>query len=258
MAEQTQISTSVSSSQLQAAAANITGTNEGEETSFLDVKIPDSVYALSVVGVELGTDYVESLVAKAHNVIVSSEKLTQIANMSYCVGRAIQNPSMLLDSLSMLGNNIVAATIQMANRIVNVAFGQIASALGQFTSMIGNLLDSALNFINSIIKVADALLGLFSRVDKKEVIFYQGNMSDEDCEWMFASMAACMLNKLLGSKLRKIEEKITNKIVDTGEKLNSAIANELADVNSMSAHIDRQTTMMRKAECQIRGWDTMC
>jgi uncharacterized coiled-coil protein SlyX len=71
-------------------------------------------------------------------------------------------------------------------------------------------------------------------------------------------MAACMLNKLLGSKLRKLEEKITNKITDTGEKLNSALADELADVNSMSAHIDRQTMMMKKAEAQIIGWDSRC
>lgn len=258
MADQTQSTTDSSDSQVQAAATNIVGPNKDEEPSFLDIKLPTGVYLAAVVGISIGTDYVESLVDKAKNVIAGSEKLSQIANMSYCIGRSIANPSMLLNSLSMIGNNILAATLQMAERIVSVAYGQITQALGQFTSLISNLLDSALSFINSMIKVLDAFLSLFNRVDKKQSIDYQANMSDEDCEWMFASMAACMLNKLLGSKLRKLEEKITNKITDTGEKLNSAIADELADVNSMSAHIDRQTMMMRKAEAQVRGWDSRC
>ena len=258
MVDQTQSTTDSSNSQLQAAATNIVGPNKDEEPSFLDTKIPSQVYFVGLVGVGVAASYAESLVQKAKTVIASSEKLSRIANMTYCVGRAISNPSILLNSLSMVGNNILAATLQMAERIVSVAYGQIAQALGQFTSLISNLLDSALSFINSMVKVLDAFLSLFNRVDRKQSIDFQANMSDEDCEWMFASMAACMLNKLLGSKLRKLEEKITNKIVDTGEKLNSALADELADVNSMSAHIDRQTMMMKKAEAQVRGWDSRC
>lgn len=254
MADQPQ---STTNSQVQ-AATNIVGQNKGEEPSFLDIKLPTSVYMAAEIGIAFGTDYVESLVEKAKNVVAGSEKLSLIANMSYCVGRAITNPSMLLNSLSMIGNNIFAATLQMAERIVSVAYGQITQALGQFTSLINNLLDSALNFINSMVKVLDAVRNLFDRVNIVSAKKYEEYMSDEDCEYMFASMAACMLNKLLGSKLRKLEEKITNKIVDTGEKLNSALADELADVNSMSAHIDRQTMMMKKAEAQVRGWDSRC
>ena len=258
MADQPQSTTNSSNSQVQVTATNIVGQNKDEEPSFLDVKLPTSVYIAAEFGIAFGTDYVESLVEKAKNVIASSEKLSLIANMSYCIGRSIANPSMLLNSLSMVGNNILAATLQMAERIVNVAYGQITQALGQFTSLINNLLDSALNFINSMVKVLDTIRNLFDRVNIISAKKYEANMSDEDCEWLFASMASCMLNKLLGSKLRKLEEKITNKIVDTGEKLNSALADELADVNSMRAHIDRQTLMMKKAEAQIRGWDSIC
>ncbi len=257
MSDQSQSSSSSKKGQTKAASKKINNGKKNEEPKKTDVKVPEKVTWQEAL-LEEGTDLAESIYDKALEVIASSEKLSQVANMAYCVGRAIQNPTMLLNSLSMVGNNILAATLQMAERIVNVAYGQICEALGQFTSMISNLLNSALAFINSMIDVLDALLNLINKVDTHESKRYQANMSDEDCEYMFASMAACMLNKLLGSKLKKLEEKITNKITDTGEKLNSAIANELADVNSMSAHIDRQTMMMKKAEAQIKGWDTMC
>lgn len=257
MADQSQTSSSTKKGQTAAASKKLNNGKKGDEPKKTDVKVPEKVTWQEAM-LEEGSELAETIMDKAMNVIASSEKLSQMANMAYCVGRAITNPTMLLNSLSMVGNNILAATLQMAERIVNVAYAQICEALGQFTSAITNLLNSALNFINSMIGVLDAILGLFKKIDAREAASHQISMSDEDCEYMFASMAACMLNKLLGSKLRKLEEKITNKITDTGQKLNSAIAEELADVNSMSANIDRQTAMMKKAERQIKGWDTIC
>lgn len=186
----------------------------------------------------------------AKNVIASSEKLSQIANMTYCVGKAITNPGMLLNSLDMLGNNMLAAALDMAKRIVELGWGQIRQALGQISGLVQNLLSSVLRLLKALENLLNSI-----RLESYEDFYIW--MSDEECEYMFASIAACMLNKFFGAKLQKLEQKISDKIIETGTSLNDALCEELADVNSMSAHIDRQTYMMEKATRQLKGLDTL-
>lgn len=190
----------------------------------------------------------DTIWSAAKGVIASSEKLSQIVNMGYCMGRAIMNPGMLLNALDMLGNNVMAAAIDMAKRIVALGWGQISQALSQITGLVYNLLSSALRLLK-------ALEGLLNSIRLESFKEYNDWLSDEECEYMFASMAACMLNKFFGAKLQKLEQKISNKIIDVGTSLNDTLCEELADVNSMSAHMDRQTFMMEKATRQIKGLD---
>lgn len=82
-------------------------------------------------------------------------------------------------------------------------------------------------------------------------------MSDEECEYMFATMAACMLNKFLGPKLKEFENKISGKITEAGDKLNSAISEGLADVNTVSSYLEREQFMMEKATKQLNGINSL-
>ena len=66
-----------------------------------------------------------------------------------------------------------------------------------------------------------------------------------------------MLNKFLGNKLQSFEQKISGKITEAGDKLNSAIASELTDVNSLSSYLEREKFMMEKAAKQINGIDNL-
>ena len=74
---------------------------------------------------------------------------------------------------------------------------------------------------------------------------------------MFATLAACMLNKFLGSKLQSLEQKLSGSIIEAGSKLNSKITESLADVNSVSSYIERERFMMEKATKQINGISNM-
>ena len=70
---------------------------------------------------------------------------------------------------------------------------------------------------------------------------------------MFAMMGACLLSKLLGNKLQEFEQKVSNKIINAGSDLNSAIADGLSDVSNISGFLEREKFMMEKASKQIDG-----
>lgn len=177
--------------------------------------------------------------------------------MAYCAGKMLTNPGMLLNTLDILGNNILAAATEMASRLANIVKGQINQALGQVVGSITGLVNNALGFLGSIIDLVDAIKNLFEDLKNIGDLDFKNFMADEDCEYMFATMAACMLNKFLGTKLQSFEQKIAGKITEVGSSLNSAIASELQDVNSLSSYIERERFMMEKATRQISGLDNL-
>ena len=76
-------------------------------------------------------------------------------------------------------------------------------------------------------------------------------------KYIFAAIAACMMNKFLGNKLQNLEDKISGEIIKTGDELNSHIADQLSDVNSVSSYLERERFMMEKATKQINGINNM-
>lgn len=230
----------------------LTNQVSGGGKGFFDIKLPGFSIAK---GVE--TSSVSSLGQIATSFASSVQNLIQGANMLYCVGRAITNPKMLLNTLDVLGGNILAAATEIASRLASQVRGQLNAALGQITGSIDGLIRNSLGFLGSIIDLCDALKNFIQNVFSLGDSDYKLGLSDEECEYMFATMAACMLNKFLGNKLKSFEQKISGKIATTGTELNSAIAKELADVNSLSSYAEREKFMMEKATKQINGLNTL-
>lgn len=164
---------------------------------------------------------------------------------------------MLLGTLDVLAGNIVAAATEIASRLASQVMGQLNQAISQVTGSITGLINNALGFLGSIIDLADAIKNFVNNLFSLGSSDFDLFLSDEECEYMFATMAACMLNKFLGSKLQRFEQKISGKITEAGIKLNSAIASELADVNSLSSYVEREKFMMEKATKQINGLSEM-
>lgn len=235
-------------SPLSALTRSITGGGKG----FIDIKVPSFGGDFS-----LGTSSVGSLGELASSITSSAGNLIKGANMLYCAGQMLTNPGMLLNVLDMVGNNILAAATDMADRLASLCKGQIEQALSQITGTIEGLVKNALGFLGSIGDLANSVIDLIdslSNIGKGDFDIF---MSKEDCEFMFASLAACMLNKMLGSKLQKLEQKIAGKITQVGTSLNSAIADSLSDVNTMSSYLERERFMMEKATKQIKGVENL-
>lgn len=230
----------------------LTNAITGKGKGFFDIKIPN--FSISN-GLE--SDSVKSIGELASSVLGSAQNLIQAGKMAYCIGLMIANPDMLLGILDNIANNLLAVAVDIADRLASQVKGQITQALSQITGSITGLVNNALGFLGSIIDVIEAVKNMFDDAFKIGELDFEAFMSEEDCQYMFASMAACMLNKFLGNKLQSFEQKISGKITEAGSKLNSAIASELTDVNSLSSYLEREKFMMEKAAKQINGIDNL-
>jgi hypothetical protein len=220
----------------------------GGGKGLLNVKIPS--FSLSQ-----GFNYegVKSLGGIVGSVVDSAQNLLQGARLAYCAGKMLTNPGMMLNVLSTLGNSVIAAATEMASRLAGLINGQITQALSQISGTIQGLVGNIFGFLGSIIDLYKSIVDLVDAISNIGFGNWGDFMAEEDCEYIFAAMAACMLNKFLGSKLQDLERKISSKIIETGSALNSSIADGLADVNSVSSYIERETFMMEKATKQING-----
>ena len=237
---------------MSAIFSDLTNAITGQGKGFLDIKIPN----FSIIkGLE--TDNVKSLGQLVTSVTDSAQNLIQVGKMAYCAGLMLANPGMLLGILDNVANNLLAAATDIADRLASQVKGQITQALSQISGSISGLVNNALGFLGSILDVVEAVENMFDDAIKIGELDFEAFMSEEECQYMFATMAACMLNKFLGNKLQLFEQKISGKITEAGDKLNSAIASELTDVNSLSSYLEREKFMMEKAAKQINGIDNL-
>ena len=178
--------------------------------------------------------------------------LNQIAHMAYCLGEMITNPEMLLHVLDNITNNLAAVAFDMAEKLASVVEGQILGAFGTVVGTALNLANSILDFLTSVLQVYESLLNIWDNIKNRARGNWNDFMSQEQCEFMLASIASCLLNKLYGDKLEKFERKVTSKITETGQSINKALSNELADVNSLGNYIRHESFMMNKANQQLQ------
>ena len=224
----------------------------GGNKGLFNIKLP--TFSLSQ-GFDSGS--VHSLGGAVNSVVDSAQNLLQGARLAYCLGKMITNPSMFLGMLDILANSALAAAGDIASRLAALVKGQITQALSQITGSITGLVNNILGFLNSILNLYDSIVNLIENLKNIGNWDWEDFMAEEDCEYIFAMMAACMLNKFLGSKLQDLEQKISNKIIKTGTELNSAIAENLSDVNTVSSYVERETFMMNKATKQINGLNNL-
>ena len=220
----------------------------GNGSGFFDVKLP----GFSITG-GFETSSVQSLGEMATSVVSSAQNLIQVGKLAYCVGKMIANPSMALGVLDTLTNNVLAAATQIATRLAGLIKGQISMAIGQVIGSVISLVDSVFGFLGSIADFIKAIKDFVEIISNLGLGDWDDFMAEEDCEYIFATIAACMLNKLLGNKLQELENKLSSEIIEAGDKMNSVIADQLSDVNSVSSYLERERFMMQKATKQING-----
>ena len=224
----------------------------GHGNGFINVKIP----GFSITG-GVETSSVSSIGELVTSITSSAQNLIQVGKMAYCAGKMLTNPGMLLNTLDMIGNNLLAAATDIAGRLANLVQGQLYQALSQITGSITGLVNNVLGFLGSILNLIEAIENLIDDMTNIGISDFDAFMSEEECEYMFVTLASCMLNKFLGSKLSEFENKVAGKITKAGNALNSAIADNLADVNSLSSYVERERFMMDKATKQINGLDNL-
>ena len=216
------------------------------------------LFNLSIPGCSLGglipvtkETEVHSLGDLLESVTDTIGNLNTIAHMAYCLGEVANEKSMLriLDNIT---NSILAVAYEMAMRIASVMGAQILGMFGTVAGTILNLVNAIFDFLTSVVKLYETLMAIWDNIRHRALGNWDDFMSQSDCEYMFASIAACIINKLFGDKLRKFEMEVTQKITETGQKWNSAIASELADTNNLANFVRHESFMVNKANDQLR------
>lgn len=177
--------------------------------------------------------------------------LNQIAHMVYCLGQ-VANPDSMLRILDNITNSLMAVAFEMAERLASVIEGQILGMLGTVVGTALNLINSILDFLTQIVKLYENLLAIWDNIKNRAKGNWDDFMSQTECEYMFSYIASCLLNKLFGDKLAEFERKVTSKITEKGQSINKALANELADVNSLGNFVQHESFMMKKANEQLK------
>lgn len=222
--------------------------NSGGSGGLFNLNIPE-VSLGKLIPITNGTE-VTSLGELANAAVDTIGNLNQIAHMAYCIGE-VANKDSLLAILDNITNNIAAVAFEMAERLASVIQGQILGMFGTLAGTALNLVTSILDFLTNVVKIYESLMSIWDNIKNRALGNWKNFMSTEDCEYMFASIASCMLNKLFGDKLAKFEQKVTSKITETGQKLNTALASELADVNNLSNYVRHESFMLDKANKQL-------
>ena len=216
------------------------------------------LFNLSIPGYSLGGLIPVTQETQAHSLGDLVESVTDtignlntIAHMAYCLGEVANEKSMLriLDNIT---NNILAVAFEIAERIASVMGAQILGMFGTVAGTILNVVNSIFDFLTSIVRLYETLMAIWDNIRHRALGNWSNFMSQEDCEYMFSTIAACIINKLFGDKLRKFEMEVTQKITETGQKWNSAIASELADTNNLANFVRHESFMVNKANDQLR------
>lgn len=149
----------------------------------------------------------------------TTEKVTGYINQAYCMGMVLTDPSMLLNAVGTMAGMATAIAKNLATRMADLIKNQITQAVTTITGAINGALDNVKGYIDAVssfLKTAENTLEALRNFKVNLSIQAKQDLDDfatqEDCEYAFAMIAACLVNKLIGDKLVKLEKDITDKI----------------------------------------------
>jgi hypothetical protein len=144
--------------------------------------------------------------------------------------------------LEQLAMGVVGAVTAVIDQVVGAVVGQVTAAISSVIGAVLGVINAIKNMINSILLIVDALIDLWENWTNWGDLKWQLDIESQSCEDMFSSIAGCLLNQLLGNKFDKLlgkitgfGDKITGKINDFGGRINSAIYEEMQDVNTFTS-----------------------
>jgi hypothetical protein len=186
--------------------------------------------------------------------------VTKYLDAAYCVGSAIADPTMLLKVLTTMANTATAVAANLAKRMLNLVKNQITEALAVVSGTINKALtevkdyvDKLASFVNAINDVLRALDSFSLNIKLDAEANWKDFKTQEDCEFMFSMMAACLLSKLMGNKLQELEKDISSKILSEGANLKDAISDSLSSVDNLGNFLEKEQFKLEKATKQVKG-----
>lgn len=130
---------------------------------------------------------------------------------------------------------------------------QISNAVNQVVGSILAVVDALGSLVSSIVSLWEAIVDTVSSWADWSNLKLELELQQENCKDMFASIAACLLNKFLGSYLDEFTEKVVGKINEVGSDFNDKLYDELQDANAFASYAKQEAFLLKKASIQIKG-----
>lgn len=99
--------------------------------------------------------------------------------------------------LNIVANSALAVAASIAGRLANLVKGQITQALSQVLGTAIGTLNTFFGFLNSVVGLLQGITDLIGSFGNLGDISIGNFFKIEDCEYIFAAIASCMLNQLL-------------------------------------------------------------
>ena len=181
-------------------------------------------------------------------------------NTAYCIGSALTDPKMLLGLLGSMANAAAAVAANIAKRMTDMIKNQITEALSVVSESVNDAIKSVKKYTDQLASFVKSIQDVLKALDNFSIsikVDAKANWDDfkiqEDCEYMFSMMAACLISKLIGNKLQELEKKVSDKIKKEGANLKDAISDAMSDVDNLSNYLEKEKFRLEKAEKQIKG-----
>lgn len=218
-----------------------------------NVKIP-KVVLNDTLGIE--SEEVTSISGLISSVKESASNILQITRQIACLKYLFTDGGKMAgDLLGGMVGSVVSIASALALQIANVFATQIQIAISQVLGTVCNTITSICNLLKAIGNLIDAIAKIPDKFAALANINIKWLLDKDECEMMFAEIAACYMAKLL-KKLKVFDyaNDITNKINEAGFKLNQTIADELNDVNVMNNYLERESFLLEKSTRQINAF----
>lgn len=218
-----------------------------------NVKIPKVIIGSSL-GIE--AEEVTTIEGLLSSVKQSAQNLIQITKQIACLKYLGTDPGHVAASLlGGMAGSIANVASTLAMQIVTAFSTQISIAIDQILGTATGVITTIANLLVAIKNLAQAISAIPDKFRELGNFNVNWLMSREECEAMFANIAACYMMKFLNkTKLFDTVNKITNKINEYGSEMNEEIANELNDVNVMNNYIQKESFMLNKASIQMNNF----
>ena len=213
------------------------------------VKIPTfSGFKFSKKTIYSGNEMIDSLTESADN-ILNAAKLIKCLYLMY------KDSDIATNAIGMIMANAMGVAMQVASRIISAFSNQINRFTSGIGTRISGLLRNSFKLIVGLLNMGYQIWQFVKGIYELTLDFSSWLGDVKDCEYMFAMIARCYLNKTLGNKITSIQNNIIKKINKYGNEINDKLREELEDVDVVNNFLSKEVTLINKANKQLSNYN---
>lgn len=152
-------------------------------------------------------------------------------------------------------SSAMGVAMQMSSRIIDALSSQINRFTSGIGSRISGLLRNSFKLLVGLLNLGYQIWDYIDNINKTTFDFLNWLGDVKDCEYMFAMIGRCLLNKTLGSKVTSIQNNIISKINKYGDQINNKLAKEMEDIDTVNNFLSKEVTLINKANKQLANYN---